>query len=114
MADQIEIQLPKTVIQEDSVLTATVSFRTRASAAASTPTTVRYRLDCLTTSSTVLDWTSASPASSVSIAVTGAQNAIIDDANDYEVKQLVVQADAGLSTQQTQRKTWRVENIFAV
>lgn len=114
MADQIEVQIPKTRWEEGSGFTAVASFRDRATAAADTPATVKYRLDCLTTGQTILDWTTVSPGSSVSIPITGAQNNILDDSNDYEIKQLTVESDVGSSDQCRGRKTWRVENIYGL
>jgi len=112
--DQVEIQLPKTRVKEGDNFTATVYFRTRATKAAATPTTVRYKVDCLKTRQTVLDWTSVSPASSVSLTIPATVNAIQDDTNDIERKQILVQADAGLSTQSTGRTIYQVENIYGI
>lgn len=112
MADQIEIQIPKTRIQEGSGFTATAYFRIRSTSAADTPSAVRYRLDCLTTKTQIADWTSASAASSVAISVTATHNAIIDDCNDYEWKQLTVESDNGASNQMRKTVRWRVENLY--
>jgi hypothetical protein len=113
VADQIEIQIPRTAtIKEGSHFTATAYFRTRSTSSASTPTTIKYRLDCLTSGSVLTDWTSVGSASNVSIAVTGTHNAIQSDANDVEVKQLTVMADEGLATQVRQAMRWRVTNLF--
>jgi hypothetical protein len=113
MADQIAIRIPRSDWREGSAFTASVNFRTRSSSAASTPTTIKYRVDCLTTGREVLDWTEITPAAaSASIAVTGAYNAILDDANDAEVKQLTVMADDGLATQHRESARWRVENLY--
>jgi len=112
VADQIEVIIPRPLISEGSGFTATASFRTRATKAASTPTTVKYRLDCLSTGRTLADWTTATPASSVSIPITGTHNAIQSDANDQEVKQLTVMADESLSTQVRQSVRWTVDNLF--
>lgn len=112
MADQIGFSLPKNVIQEQSQLVVGASFRTRATAAASTPTTVHYRLDCLSTGNQVADLTEVSPsASSVSITITPTQNAIQDECNSYERKQLTVVADYGLATQYVDRITYDVNNL---
>lgn len=112
MADQIAIRIPKTNWQEGSAFTASVDFRTRSTGAASTPTTIHYRLDCVTTQRELLAWTSVSAASSVSLAITGAQNAIQSDCNDYEWKQLTVKVDDGLSTQHVDVKKWRIGNLY--
>ena len=111
-ADQIEIQIPRPLVEEGSALTATAYFRDRATKAATTPTTVQYRLDCLSTCTVIADWTTATPGTSVSIPVTGPQNEIISDSNEREVKQLTVMADEGLVTQYRQSIRWRVENIY--
>jgi hypothetical protein len=110
--DQVEIQIPKPTVTEGTGFTATAAFRTRSTKAASTPTTVKYRLDCLTTETLLADWTSLTPSSSVSIPVIGTYNAIQSDTNDVEVKQLTVKADDGLATQVVQSVRWKVENLF--
>ena len=115
MADQVEIQLPKTVFPEGSAFTATAYYRTRSTQAASTPTTVHYRVDCLTTKTKITDWTAvASPSTSNSITITTTENAIQDNTNLTERKQIVVKVDSGLSTQYLGRATWTVENIYGV
>lgn len=110
--DQIAISIPRTTWQEGSAFTATAYCRTRASAAAETPTSLKYRIDCLTTGKQIADWTTLTAASSASISVTGTHNAIQDDANDSEVRQLTVMADDGLSTQHRGSVRWRVENLY--
>jgi hypothetical protein len=110
--DQIAIGFPKTIVREGSAFTATASFRNRATAAAATPSTVHTRLDCLTTGIELEGFTSVSPASSVSIAVTGTHNAIQNAGNRTEVKQLTVVTNRGLSTQCVEAKTWTVENLL--
>jgi hypothetical protein len=112
MTDQVAISIPKTRVREGSAFTATVAFRTRATAAASTPTSVHYRLDCLTTGEELADWTSVSAASSVSIAVTATHTAIQADSNESEVKQLTVVSNRGLATQCVEAQAFVVENLY--
>lgn len=113
MADQIAIRIPRDEWKEGSAFTATANFRARSTGLASTPTTIKYRIDCLTTGREIADWTSIAPAaSSASIAITGAHNAIQDDANDFERKQLTIMLDDGLSTQHRELKRWRIENLY--
>lgn len=112
MSDQVAIQIEKTKLLEGSGLTASVVFRVRSTSAADTPTSVRYRIDCLTSRTTVKDWTSVTPGSSVTITVTGAENEIIDDGNTYEWKQLTVEGDTGLSDQMRGSRQWRIENLY--
>jgi len=112
MSSQIEIQIPRTLVSEGSALTATAYFRDRATKAASAPTTVKYRLDCLSTCTTIADWTTATPGTSVTIPVTGTQNEIQADSNATEVKQLTVMADEGLVTQYRQSIRWKISNLY--
>jgi hypothetical protein len=111
-ADQIAISLPETRYNEGSAFTATVYFRTRSTAAATTPTSIKYRIDCLTSGTELADWTTVSAASSVSISITATHNAIQNDGNGHEIKQLTVASDYGLSTQHVEAVSWRVENLY--
>lgn len=99
MADQVEIELPKTVYNEGSQFTATVRFRTRSSAAASTPTNVYYKLTNLSSGEAITAWTQVSEASEVSITLTPTQNTLRDNTRVLERMELLVAADYGLSTQ---------------
>lgn len=112
-ADQIAIQIPEPRVREGSSFTATAYFRTRSTgAAATTPTTVKRRIDCLTTGVVVQDWTTVTPAANASLAVTGAQNAIQNYCNERERKQITIMLDEGLVTQCRETATWIVENIY--
>lgn len=110
--DQIEIQIPKTRIMEGTAFTATAYFRDRASAAADAPTTIKYRVDCLATGAEIADWTTVTPGETASIAITATHNAIQDDTNDFEWKQLTVASDFELATQCRKTVRWRVENLY--
>ena len=114
MADQVEIVLPKTKWLEETSFTVTAYFRTRSTSAASTPTTVHYRVDDLQTGKELTDWTSVTTGASVSISITSTHNEIQDDATSFERKQLLVQADRGLSTQANGKAIWRVENLHGI
>lgn len=106
--DQIAISIPKTRWKEGSAFTATAYFRNRSTAAADAPDAARYRVDCLTTRRTLLDWTALSPASSVSISIPTSFNAIQSGANRYEIKQLTVEA----TDECVESIEWRVENLY--
>ena len=112
MADQVEIQLPKTVFNERSNFVATAYFRTRSTAAAATPTTVHYKLSNLSTKETVQDWTSVSAASNVSISITGAMNKILDESHVMERMELLVAADRGLSTESIGQSNYKIKNVY--
>lgn len=114
MADQIEIRIPKTVIQEETGFTVTADFRTRATKAASTPTTVHYRVDDLESNTEILGWTSVSAASQVTIDIPSTVNKIKQGYKPRERKQIIVQADRGLSTQATNKRQWYVENLTGI
>jgi len=111
LSDQVEIQIPKSRVLEESNFTATAYFRTRATKAASTPTTVHYSVEDLQTKRTLTDWTSVSAASSVNISITPTMNEIQDYTHKRERRQLIVMADQGLSTQAVGRVVWVVENL---
>ena len=114
MADQVEIYFPRNKYAEGTNFTATARFRTQSTGAASTPTTVHYRVDDLTSKSEITDWTSVSAAAEVSISITPTMNAIQGNNNRVERKQLMVKADSGLSTQVIGAKVWQVGNIFGI
>lgn len=112
MTDQVVIQAPKTKWPEGSSFVATAYFRDRATSAADAPSTVKYRIDCLTTGRQVVDWTTASAAASVAISITATHNAILNDCNAYETKQLTVAGDFEAADQSKGTYTWRVENLY--
>lgn len=112
MADQVEISLPKTRVNERSQFIATVRFRTRSSAAASTPTTVHYKLSNLQTGETITDWTSVTAASEVSITIPGASNQIRANSHSLERMELLVAADRGLSTESIGRRNYQINNVY--
>jgi hypothetical protein len=131
VSDQIEIQLPLTIVPEETTFTATAYFRTRSTKVASTPTTIQYRVDCLTTKRQITDWTSiavpdssntivitstsiAVPDSSNTIVITSTENQILDDANQWETKQLTVKVDSGLTTQAIKPVRWKVQNLTGI
>jgi hypothetical protein len=79
-----------------------------------TPTTLKYRLDCLTTLQPIKAWTTLTPTAVTTIPITAAENAIRDDTNAYEDRSLVVLTDEGLATQQTTQHVYRVENLYGL
>lgn len=110
--DHITFQLSRTRWKEGSAFPLPVYLRLRSTAAAATPTTIHYRIDCLTTNREIADWTSVSAASNFTISVTGTHNAIQDASNDYEIKQVTVMTDRDLSTQHRESVQYRVENLY--
>lgn len=78
---------------------------------AQVPTTLKYRIDCLDSGAQVLDWTSITADDVSTLSVTGAQNAIQNDCNEFERKQLTLMANSGLDTQYQDSFTWTVKNL---
>ena len=103
------IQIPNPKVKEGSSFTATAYFRS--AGAASAPTAAKYRVDCLTTGKTLTDWTTLTPAVSNSITLTATHNAIQDQSNMFEKKQLTVASDPDTSTQTRDTMVYKVENI---
>ena len=110
MADQIAIRPELPIVDAASVTNLSVWFRDRATSAASTPSSIRYRVDCLTNRKNVITWTSIAASSSATIQIPGTSNAIIDTSNDSETRQLLVEIDTGLSTQTRNAATWKLKN----
>lgn len=111
MSDQIEIQFPKTRVEEETAFDVVAYFRTRATKVALVPTTVHYRVDCLSTKQKITDWTSVSAAANVTITITSTMNQILNGDSNWERKQITVKADDGLSTQVIRTGKWIVDNI---
>lgn len=112
MADQIVFFQRKDHVKEGSSHTINVSFRARATAALSVPTSIKYKITDVS-GYVVLDWTSVSAASAITLSITAAQNALRCQSNAYEVREVAVKADDGLSTQLVDTVCYRVENIAA-
>lgn len=75
-----------------------------------TPTAVRYRVD--SQDGTVLvDWTSLTPASSITITVAASANRILNDANAAEVKIITIQSDYGTDNQMSEELQYQVVNL---
>ncbi len=104
-------------VSEASAFTVIVSYfdDTQDAWTAAAPTSARYRIDRVTSDPScweqVLDWTTLSPATSNSILVTGAQNTIIDDCSYLEPRQILIEANAGLSTQFQHTFRYSVQNL---
>lgn len=80
--------------------------------AAYTPTTVRYRIQCLTTGTSIRSWTTATPANPLTIAITPDDNVIVDERNRVERRQMTVQADFDTDTQKVSTCEWDVKNLL--
>lgn len=96
-------------VNEQSYYKVTASFFE--DGVASLPDTVDYQIYCKTTGTLVRDWTSVTPAESVEITATATDNAIINDVNAREVKQMTIRANAGTDTQYIHKVEWEVVNL---
>ncbi len=115
MTDQVEIVMPLSIVQEETTFTVTVYNRARSTKASSTPTTIHYRVDCLSTKRQITDWKSvSSPAASNTIVITALENNILDDSHEWEKKQITIKLDDGLTTQQIKPATWKVRNLLGI
>jgi hypothetical protein len=110
VTDKITISA-KERVQESSALPVALKFLT--SNVATAPTNARYRVDDPDTGCEKLGWTTISPASTASITIAASAN----DCNScrlIERRELIVQADEGLTGQYVERFTYDVENIGAL
>ena len=103
------ISIPKPKVQEKSSFTATVYFRD--SDAGTTPTTARYRVDCVSTGEAIRAWTNLTPAESIEITLTPDDNKIVSSQRREERRQLTIETNTGLDTQTRERVFWTVKNI---
>ena len=79
-----------------------------------TPLTVDWRLDDVSNGQEVLDWQSETPANPLTFTVPAANNTIIDDSRDSELKEVVVRVDNGAQTEAHETIRYTVENIAGV
>ena len=106
---EVYINIPRLIQKEGSSFSATAFFRN--GQAASVPTTAKYRIDCLKTGKVLQDWTSLTVAVSIAIPITATHNAIQDQSNRYEKKQITVAADPDTATQVRESIVYKIENI---
>ena len=105
----IYITIPRFTYDEGTTFVATANFRS--GDASAVPTTARYRVDCKTTGKKITDWTTLTPAASISITMSADDNQIVSTGRQKERRQLTVESDTDLSTQTRERIFWTVRNI---
>ena len=108
-ADLIVLSMPQRIVNERSALTVTARFRNRAALADVTPTNAYWRVDDDQVGP-ITDWTSITPATTISIPVTSSTNAILNDTRMLETKILTVMSDRGLTTQYAESMSYQVRN----
>lgn len=103
-----------TTVNEESTSWLDIVF-TDADGVAACPTDITYRIDCLTTNTTIATWTAFTPASSIiEIEVTSDQNAIQTATNDYEKRAVTIKATYGTGDQTTEAHEYQVKNLYGV
>ena len=105
---EVYITTPQLSYSEGASMVATAYFRE--GEASEVPTTASYRIDCITTGKELQDWTTLTPAASIAIAVTATHNALQNQSNKIEKKQITVARNPDLATQVRRTKTWKVVN----
>ena len=71
----------------------------------------RYRVDDVTTSKEIRDWTDLTPATSIEIALTPDDNAMSTGTTRIERRRITVETNTDLDTQVREFAYWSVENI---
>ena len=104
------IKLNRSFVKERNSNTVTAYFRDSDNAAEA-PTTVHYRIDDITTTTKITDWTSVTPGVSVDIVIKSAENRIVAQGNARERRQITVSSDKGTTTETRDTSEWFVENI---
>lgn len=106
------IRLKGKTIKEGSVSYVGFSFTDRNGLAAA-PDALQYRIDCLTSQTEILDWTTITAAQEGEIAITANQNRVINQLNPEELRQVTVKA-TGADGPVLETVTYRVQNLFGV
>ena len=97
-------------VNEESTAFLTVSFYDK-NDELTTPTTVSYRVDCLTNNSELRDWTGIAPASQVEITLDSNDNTIIDQWNFEEIRLVTIEAYYGVADKLTTTYKYLVRNL---
>jgi hypothetical protein len=80
-------------------------------AVASTPRSMRYRIDCQTTGKVLVDWTNVSISSTVTLAVPSSVNAIQSSSNPRETKVITVDTNYDDDDRVPAEYAWDVRNL---
>ena len=107
----VYVTVPKPIIKENTAFDATAYFRV-GSAASAPATNVQYRVDNISTETQLVDWTSVTPAVSVTISIPSAYNKMQRDSNTWEKMQLTVASDRGQTVATYGTAIWKVENVY--
>src|ERR1017187_5186715 len=98
-------------VGEGSACVVGASF-TNSAGAAFTPTSITYRVDNIDSGANIVPSTSVTPAASVSIKVTGAQNALLSTLLACEEHRLTLTVTDGSGNVVNAPISWQVQRIF--
>lgn len=109
----IALNVAEPVFGEGTACAVTASFTAAATGAPFTPASIKYRIDDINSGASIVPATPVTPpAASVSIVVTGAQNALLSALRALEEHQLTVEvADSNGNTANAPVR-WLVRRIF--
>ena len=97
-------------INERDQLPVTLLLRIKSSGTPATPSTLRWRLDCVTTQNVVQDWAAIGASSTVNLTIPASANDIVNDRNSFEVKRITAQANYGTDAQVNGFLEYQVKN----
>jgi hypothetical protein len=103
---------PLPSVNELSAFTLSVAPRAQDGSALAA-TTISYRVDCLTSRENVVPLTAATVTDGgATITVPADANRILRDRHEYEVREITVVIDAGLTTERTETTRYEVVNVY--
>ena len=109
---KVYVRIPDLNVQEGSSFNATINYRQDGADVTPAASTVKYRVDCLTSDKVILDWTvTATPTQPMDLAMISTYNDIQHKSNRREKKQLTVTYNKASDDQFTTRATWYVDNL---
>lgn len=97
-------------VNEGSTAYVTATFRDKAGQLAQ-PTSVSYRIDCVSNGQQIVDDTSATPGTSVEITLSAAHNAILDPKRARELRRVTVTGSYGADDAVVEQYDYWVRNL---
>jgi hypothetical protein len=97
-------------VNEGTTSYLTVSFLDKSGAAAA-PASARCRIDCLTSGQVIRAWTALTPGTSIEITITAAENALNNDASEYETRLVTTEGTYSSTEKVTDEYQYRLINL---
>ena len=97
-------------VNELSVLTMTI-IPLDESGSAFVPTTARYRVDDVLSSTAMVAWTSVTPSKSMTVQIPASANTIIDANQETELKMFTFSTDDGTAAEHNEQIEYQVKNL---